>query len=1074
MDTTSKIGSWRKVSFPFRAFLVFLILTPLIATSAAIILLSYRNSIKTVDDLAGKLCSELVSDVEHRVDNFLAVAQSINKTTSYSIQQGLIDPFEIKQLSRYFWGQGQIYPGLGTMGFGNEHGEMAGANEPEKYVTVAGKVLTNGAIRRYAPDLDGGLSDTLIFEKNNYDPRQRSWYKDAVQAGKAIWAGFTVSTSSARIDLTAAAPVYSREGVLLGVSYVDLPLTQISAFLNRLEIGKSGQIFIIEKDFSIVASSFKEPPFLVEEGLRKQVSRLSAQSSQSPLISGAVKLIRNKINELETFTGERLLSGTISGKRHFVMIRPFHHEDLDLVIIVVIPESDFTEHIKKSNSMALSLVALILLVAIFFSIILANKISKPIHTLSQIAKNIGSGSWPKGDMPNSCVIEVKDLAESFKIMAWKIQESILQLKSEVEERKKAESSLQSALKLTREEQEKTKAIIAGIGDGISIQDRNYTVLYQNEIHKKFVGAHEGEFCYQAYEKNDSVCDGCPVDKSFADGMIHTAERSVSFPDGILYFSITSSPLKDADGQIIGGIEVARDVTQQKKSQQDLEEEKERLAVTLRSIGDGVITTDTVGNILLLNKKAELLTGWTQEDAIGHALAEVFHIINEKTREPLANPVDIVLQTRKIFGHMGSPLLINKNGKEHYISDSAAPIIGKDSCIIGVVLVFRDESEKIWLEQEQLKVKKLESVGVLAGGIAHDFNNILMAILGNINLALFDGDLKDSTKKLLSEAEKASLRAKDLTQQLLTFAKGGEPVRETSSLENVIKDSANFILSGDNVTCRYDIPADLWLADIDKGQISQVIQNIVLNASNSMPEGGCIHVRCENIFSTDELRLTVLPTGKYIKISIEDSGIGISAKIIEKIFDPYFSTKKGGSGLGLAISQSIIRKHGGLISVESVTGVGTTFFVYLPASKQPQERGQESVKLGNEPSKLKILIMDDEEIVQNVAKAMLIALGHEVVIAEDGAEAIKLYHEGINSGQPINLGIMDLTIPGGMGGRDAIREVLSIDANAKIIVSSGYSNDPIMANYKDYGFCAAIAKPFQLRDLSKVINKAINL
>ncbi|MCK4837660.1 MAG: HAMP domain-containing protein [Desulfobulbaceae bacterium] len=414
-----------------------------------------------------------------------------------------------------------------------------------------------------------------------------------------------------------------------------------------------------------------------------------------------------------------------------------------------------------------------------------------------------------------------------------------------------------------------------------------------------------------------------------------------------------------------------------------------------------------------------------------------------------------------------------DGSTFTVNIKAFPLQVESGQKKGFIEVVEDITEQIKMERELLKVKKLESVGVLAGGIAHDFNNILAAILGSINLAIIDADLKGETKKLLSEAERATLRAKDLTQQLLTFAKGGEPVKKVSSLEDVIKDSANFVLRGDKVACHYDIPEDLWLVDIDRGQISQVVQNIVLNASHAMPEGGTIKVTSENLASVAKEGLSFAKEGRFVKISIQDSGIGMPAEVVEKIFDPYFTRKHGGSGLGLAITQSIINKHNGYISVESTPGVGSTFRAYLPASEKSQMKKRAPLVENQNSCKARILVMDDDEMLRSVTNKMLARLGNEVVLSVDGEEAIKLYRDAMNTNNPFDLVIMDLTIPGGMGGEEAVREILKIDSTAKVIVSSGYSNDPIMANFKDYGFCAAIVKPFLLQELSKVISKLTN-
>jgi PAS domain S-box-containing protein len=505
---------------------------------------------------------------------------------------------------------------------------------------------------------------------------------------------------------------------------------------------------------------------------------------------------------------------------------------------------------------------------------------------------------------------------------------------------------------------------------------------------------------------------------------------------------------------------------------DLQNEHERLLVTLRSIGDGIITTDIDGKIVLINTITEQLTGWSQQQATGLPIQKVFNITNEITGEPYENPANNVLNSGKVVTSTNHKILIARDGSQYFIKDSVAPIFDQENNIIGTVLVFRDVTEERKTETELAKVKKLESVGVLAGGIAHDFNNLLTGILGNIELVRLYTDSRDKTYPLLQEAKTASLRAKDLTQQLLTFSKGGDPIKETSSIGKIIIETTKFILRGSSVVCAYTIPEDLWKVDIDTGQISQVIQNITINASHAMPDGGMIEISCENI--TDrEKEATSLPDQKYIKTSFTDTGYGITEDIIDKIFDPYFTTKEMGSGLGLAICHSIISKHGGDISVRSETGKGTSFIIYLPASLQPSPSittpEQNIVKT---VPKARILFMDDEPIVRVMTKHMLEQSNHEVVLAENGEEAIQLYKESLKNGPSIDLIIMDLNIPGGMGGKDAVQEILRINPEAKVVVESGYSNDPVMAHYQDYGFKTSIAKPFLREELNEIINTVL--
>ncbi len=518
--------------------------------------------------------------------------------------------------------------------------------------------------------------------------------------------------------------------------------------------------------------------------------------------------------------------------------------------------------------------------------------------------------------------------------------------------------------------------------------------------------------------------------------------------------------------------VMRDISKRKRIEEELAAEKERLTVTLRSIGDGVISTDLLGNIISVNQVAEELTGWNENEAIGKPLPNVFHIVDEFNRKRCEDPVRKVMQTGGVVGLANNTILIGRDGKEHVIADSGAPIRDSQNKIIGAVLVFRDITEKRKMEAELVNAQKLESLGVLAGGIAHDFNNFLTAIIGNLSLAKIDSKPGDQVLVLLNEMEKASLQAKNLTQQLLTFSRGGEPVKKFVNLTELVKNSATFSLRGSNVRCEFSIPQDLLPVDVDEGQIGQVINNLVLNADHAMPEGGIIEICAENITLTADSEFS-LPAGPYLKTSFRDHGVGIGPDHLPKVFDPYFTTKQKGSGLGLTVAYSIIDKHNGRMTVESELGHGTTFTIYLPASEKPAGQPADEEKrlfIG----KGKILVMDDEEFIRDLAVQMLSKIGYEVSVAHDGNEAIEMYRHAQIRGEPFDTVIMDLTVPGGMGGKEAIRKLKTLDPNVKALVSSGYSNDPIMSNFRDYGFLGVVKKPYRIQDMSDALRAMIKV
>jgi len=392
----------------------------------------------------------------------------------------------------------------------------------------------------------------------------------------------------------------------------------------------------------------------------------------------------------------------------------------------------------------------------------------------------------------------------------------------------------------------------------------------------------------------------------------------------------------------------------------------------------------------------------------------------------------------------------------------------------VQVIITDISERKRMEEEVFRARKLESIGIFAGGIAHDFNNLLTGILGNVTLAKVDMSKEDKSYQWLEEAKKASYRAKDLTQQLLTFSRGGAPVKKTASIINLIIDSSLFVLRGSNVKCEFSIPDDLWSVEVDEGQFTQVINNMVINADQAMPEGGIVKITAENIAMEAESGLPLIK-GDYVRITVQDQGSGVEDKYLSRIFDPYFSMKEKGSGLGLAVCYSIIRNHGGCITLDSISGEGTAFFIHLPAVPGKTMKIDDNIRQDQLAGSGigRILVVDDEEMIRKVLGGILEHLGFEPVYAGDGVEALELYRQVMEQNSHFTSVILDLTIPGGMGGEETIKRLLKIHPEAKVIVSSGYSNDPIMADYRNYGFSGVVTKPFDIDEISEVLHEVLN-
>ncbi len=616
-------------------------------------------------------------------------------------------------------------------------------------------------------------------------------------------------------------------------------------------------------------------------------------------------------------------------------------------------------------------------------------------------------------------------------------------------------------------------VFDAINDGLSVLDKDLNILGVNSAMERWYGRAEeivGRKCYEIYQRRREPCPECPSLRAMETGRTHrkiVPYPSYENPEG--WIDLSSYPLRDQEGRIIGVIEYCKDISELKKAQDELLTEKERLITILEGIADGVISTDQEGRVVFINPAARRILE-IKENVLGRSFGRVFRL-DEASDEVVAGLFAVLKGERQIF-EVDDILVPIGDDEEKYLAIRATALRDPQKKGIGMVLVFRDVTEKKKIEEELSRAERLEALGILAGGIAHDFNNILTALAGNLSLATLKIPEDSPARDYLEGALKALDQAKGLTTQLQTFSRGGLPVKKAVSITDLLRETVIFTLRGSNVSPEFDLSSDLLQAEVDPGQIHQVIQNIVINADQAMPHGGKLYIRAENYISEGD---EGLDPGVYIKLTFRDQGVGIPENIIDRIFDPYFSTKQKGSGLGLASAYSIVKRHGGTITVESVLGHGSTFTVYLPAivSKQKAPRQscrREQISSSSPPGK--VLLMDDDQGVRDVASQMLEGLGYEVALACEGREALELYRQALEAGSPFDLVIMDLTIPGGMGGREAVKRLLELDPRAQVVVSSGYSNDDVMANYQKYGFKGVLAKPFKLEELKRVLEEIL--
>lgn len=530
--------------------------------------------------------------------------------------------------------------------------------------------------------------------------------------------------------------------------------------------------------------------------------------------------------------------------------------------------------------------------------------------------------------------------------------------------------------------------------------------------------------------------------------------------------ISANFLEHADEEFVVGYFF--DITERKQAEENLRESEARYRGLVELFPEAIYI-HTGGKLVFANSHGARLVGAERpEDLYGREALDFVHPdyrdfvtkrIGKAYEEGTSNP-----PAEEVF------LRLDGTAVQVEVVSSAFTYRGEKA----LQIVARDISERLKRQEELLRAQKLESLGVLAGGIAHDFNNLLTGILGNLSMMRMDLPENHWLLDRLERSERAVVQASGLACQLLTFSRGGEPVKKLFDLRTAIRDAVAFALRGSNVAHELVMDDDIWLLDADEGQICQVLNNLIINADQAMPDGGTLQVEAHNCrLSRGEV--PPLEPGCYVLIRVVDEGVGIDPDNINKIFDPYFTTKESGSGLGLSTLYSIVRKHNGQVLVSSRKGVGTVFRVYLPACPDKGELAdleQDVVPSAFSSGGAFVVVMDDEEAIRLLAVEMLKMLGCEVEDCLCGEELVGLYRQAVARGCKPDVVIMDLTIPGKMGGREAAARILEIDPEAKLIVSSGYSTDPVMADYRAYGFVDYLVKPYRMEELSAALNRVL--
>lgn len=654
------------------------------------------------------------------------------------------------------------------------------------------------------------------------------------------------------------------------------------------------------------------------------------------------------------------------------------------------------------------------------------------------------------------------------------------LAGEVEERRQVETAL-------RESQQQLLNIIDFLPDATLVVGKDGRVLAWNRAMEVMTGVSAGdiigkdnyEYALPFYGKRRPILIDLALNPGQCSQEVYASLRrdaDVTFGEAYTdnlpnrggrhsYLSATASVLRDSRGEVIAAIECIRDSTERLRAEQLVRDSEATLKSLMDSMPAGVWWYNQREEVEYLNGRFAELFGYRLDElrTVGDWFSFAYPDPGQRAAQQEARSA--LIAEARLLGMPVPPretVVTCRDGNQRHVIVNTQFAQGR------TLEIFTDVTEQEFIHNELLKVQKMESLGVLAGGIAHDFNNILTGIMGNISFAQVVLEESSEARLPLQAAEKASLRAAELAHQLLTFAKGGQPVKKVVSVGHLVGEAVSLSLRGTNVQARIELPEGLQHVEADPGQMNQAFNNIVINAAHAMPGGGTLTVTGANVELGKGNKLSLRP-GSYVRLEFCDEGCGIAPRDMKNIFDPYFTTKSGGNGLGLASTLSVIRKHGGHILVDSKVGRGTTFTLYLPSTKETvvETKARQKVEVQRNSGE-SVLVMDDEEMLRTLSAQILSHLGYQVTTCCNGEEAIAGYVAAKQSGAPFFAVIMDLTVPGGMGGKEAAQHILAFDPTAKLVVSSGYSNDLALSDYSDFGFCGAVRKPYKVSELADTL------
>ena len=1059
---------------------VFIVLN---VTSVGLVgLISYLHGQQAIADVADRLTMETHQRIQEQLRRFLEIPRHINQINAELLTHGHLSADQPKALERHFWHQIGRHQGLSSIYFGNSAGGLSDAGQNpgdgSRYILTTADMAA-GPLHKYATDDEGQRTEQLLHIPQ-FDARARPWYRRAVTRGAEVWSTPYVLSTGQDMAIAVSQPVYAPEGELLGVTSVDIFLSDFSRFLRELDLPGQGEAFLLDHNGFLIASSSKTQP-LIERSPEGTPRQVHAQDSSSRVVRTTAEILQQQLDApLQEFRPARL---QIANKTHYLQLAPLRDTvDVSWHVAVAIPEQAFMGQIRSSNQLTLMWVPAAGLITLLAGLWCARRITRPIEVLSRLAEDFSRGKPAPVQMVHSRISEFARLSRSFSDMTTQVQDKITALTKEVELRKQLTANLEQS-------EEKYRTVIDHQQDALLL----HQIVADGYAPFSEVNARACEF--YGYPKEELL--KMRISDLIAPDMLqhHQARddrRRVLDQGGLL---VTSVHLNRSGERIPVEVSVSvvelnqeryllssvRDISARKKAEEALSLSNEILQKLATTANDAIIQIDDQGRTIFWNQAASSIFGYSVSEVMGRKVHDLLAPNEALKRFEAAFPTFVAEGRGPAIGQTVELEACHKNGERVSVELSLSAFQYRQKW--HAMAIIRDiserkkaDAERRRLEEELRQKYKMEAVGVMAGGIAHNFNNNLAIILGNIELAQLNPTRPEKLHEMLSNAKIAVLRSRDLIQQILMYSRQGIQSKRAIQLAVVIDETLKLLRS----TLPTTVTLDNRLAEshqeisihADSGRIQEALINLCTNAVQAMDESGTLTIALDSVMLKAE-QLPVqfdCPPGRYARLHVSDTGSGIEESHLNRIFDPFFTTKgvEQGTGMGLATVQGIVKNHQGAIKVTSQPGSGTTFSLYFPQIATAESSQSEETPLPLPSGSGHILFVDDDPMLTELGRRMLEGAGYHVTGATDSRRVVEDFR---SSPESFDLLITDQTMPG-LTGKDLIAELRRIRPGLPAILCTGFSNKISEDEARALGINAFCLKPLELHELLDAVREAL--